>query len=75
VFLGATAVQIVVIVGLDVLLGGGIGAVPPIGALARQALGNAVIGVALFQIIELLPGAVERRRLARSRLRVGRLRE
>ena len=34
-----------------------------------QALGNAVVGVAAFQLVELLPGAVERRRMARTRLR------
>ena len=30
-----------------------------------QALGNAVVGVVAFQVAELLPGAVERRRLNR----------
>ena len=38
-------------------------------AVAGQALGNAVVGVAAFQLVELLPGAVERRKMARTRLR------
>ena len=33
------------------------------------ALANAVVGVAAFQVAELLPGAVERRRMGRGRLR------
>ena len=37
--------------------------------VAKQALGNAVIGVVAFQIVELLPGMVERRRAQRGRLR------
>jgi len=41
----------------------------PYAAVAGQAFGNAVVGVAAFQLVELLPGAVERRRTARSRLR------
>lgn len=38
-------------------------------ALAGQALGNAVVGIVAFQLVEGLPGAVERRRAARGRLR------
>jgi hypothetical protein len=34
-----------------------------------EALGNAVVGVAAFQLAELLPGAVERRRTGRGGLR------
>jgi hypothetical protein len=41
----------------------------PYAAVAAQATGNAVIGVLAFQLVELLPGAVERRRAARGRLR------
>jgi hypothetical protein len=41
----------------------------PYAAVAGQALGNSVVGVAAFQLVELLPGAVERRRTARTRLR------
>jgi rod shape-determining protein MreD len=34
-----------------------------------QAVGNAAVGVVAFQLVELLPGAVERRRAAKGRLR------
>jgi rod shape-determining protein MreD len=68
VFFVATVLHQTVTIGLGVLLG-----LRPFGApyatVARQALGNAVVGVAAFQLVELLPGAVERRRTARSRLR------
>jgi rod shape-determining protein MreD len=37
--------------------------------VAWQATANAVVGVTAFQLIELLPGAVERRRAMRSRPR------
>lgn len=36
------------------------------GTVAVQAVGNAVIGVLLFKVLELAPGAVERRRHARA---------
>jgi hypothetical protein len=36
-----------------------------------QALGNALVGVVAFQLTELLPGAIERRR-ARDRTRIRR---
>jgi len=38
-------------------------------AIAGQALGNALVGVVTFQVVELLPGVVERRRAAKHRLR------
>ena len=41
----------------------------PYAAVASQALGNAVVGVVAFQFAELLPGAVERRRAQRARIR------
>lgn len=37
-------------------------------AIAGQALSNALIGVIAFQLAELLPGAVERRRAAKGRI-------
>lgn len=40
----------------------------PVGPVAAQALGNAVVGVLAFKVTELLPGAMERRR-ARAGLR------
>jgi len=41
----------------------------PYAATLGQAVGNAVVGVVAFQLVEFLPGAVERRRLGRSRVR------
>ena len=41
----------------------------PYAAVTGQALGNAVVGVVAFQLVELLPGAVERRRTQKARIR------
>lgn len=41
----------------------------PYTAVGWQALANAFVGVIAFQLVELLPGAVERRRAAKGRLR------
>ena len=68
VFLGATVVHAIVFMGLYVVLDlrhfG-----TPYAQVAGQALGNAFVGVIAFQIVELLPGAMERRRAQRGRLR------
>jgi len=68
VFVAATFVHSLVFMGLYAVL-----ELRPFGtpyaAIAGQAVGNAVVGVVAFQVVELLPGAVERRRMARSRLR------
>ena len=68
VFFGATVLHAIMYIGLYVLLDlrhfG-----TPVAAVAGQATGNAVVGVVAFQLVELLPGAVERRRAARTRLR------
>ena len=68
VFFSATIVHAVIFMGLYVLLDlrhfG-----TPVAAVSGQALGNAVAGVVAFQVVELLPGAVERRRAQRTRLR------
>jgi rod shape-determining protein MreD len=68
VFFLATVVNAVVFMGLFEVLGirhfG-----TPYAAVAGQALGNATVGVLAFKVAELLPGAVERRRMARSSLR------
>ncbi len=68
VFFTATVVHQAITIGLGAVLGfrpfG-----TPYAAVAGEALGNAVVGVAAFQLVELLPGAVERRRMGRSRLR------
>jgi hypothetical protein len=41
----------------------------PYTVVAGQAAANAVVGLVAFQVVELLPGAVERRRAAKNRLR------
>lgn len=68
VFVGATLAHALLFSGLYELLDlrtfGWPGA-----ALAGQAVGNAVVGVVAFQVAELVPGMVERRRAARPRLR------
>ncbi len=68
VFVGATALHAVIFMGLYTLLDlrhfG-----TPYAAVGGQAVGNAVVGVLAFQLAELLPGAVERRRLSKTRLR------
>lgn len=68
VFFGATVVHQAITIGLGTVLGfrtfGN-----PYTAVAGEALGNAVVGVAAFQLAELLPGAVERRRMGRGRIR------
>ena len=40
----------------------------PYAAVAGQAAANATVGVVAFQLVELLPGAVERRRAAKGRV-------
>jgi rod shape-determining protein MreD len=68
VFFVATIVHAVVFYGLYMLLDlRQFGAAYT--AVAVQALGNAVVGVVAFQLVELLPGAIERRRAARTRIR------
>jgi rod shape-determining protein MreD len=68
VFFVATVAHQAITIGLSVLLGQQpFGA--PYAAVAGEALVNAVVGVAAFQLSELLPGAVERRRMGKSRLR------
>ena len=68
VFFGATLLHAIVFIGLYVLLDlRQFGS--PYAAVAGQAMGNAVVGVVAFELAERLPGAVERRRGARVRLR------
>jgi rod shape-determining protein MreD len=68
VFFAATLLHAVMFIGLYVLLDvrqfG-----TPYAAVTGQALGNAVVGVVAFQLVELLPGAVERRRTQKARIR------
>jgi rod shape-determining protein MreD len=68
VFFGATVVHAVVFMGLYAVLDlrhFGL----PYAAVAAQGAANAVVGVVAFQLVELLPGAVERRRAEKGRLR------
>jgi rod shape-determining protein MreD len=68
VFFLATVVNAVVFMGFYELLGlrhFGM----PFAAVAGQGVGNAVVGVLAFKVVEFWPGAVERRRTARSGLR------
>ena len=63
-FVAATALHAAVFMGLYVALGLRTFA-SPWTAIASQALGNALIGLVAFTVIESLPGAMERRRLRR----------
>ena len=68
VFFAATLLHAVVFIGLYTLLDlRHFGS--PYAATLGQAAGNAAVGVIAFQLAELLPGAVERRRASRSRVR------
>lgn len=68
VFLAATALHALIFMGLYTLLDlRHFGS--PYAAVSGQAVGNAIVGVLAFQLAELLPGAVERRRLSKTRLR------
>ena len=66
VFVAATVLHAVVFRGSYVLLSLRQFGSPYL-AVGGQALGNAVVGVIAFQLVEMLPGAVERRRAARGR--------
>ncbi|MCC7416849.1 MAG: rod shape-determining protein MreD [Acidobacteria bacterium] len=67
VFFGATVVHEVVVRGLYSLLG--LREFGNYASVIGQATGNALIGVVAFQLIELVPGAVRGRRMAKTRLR------
>ena len=63
-FMGATAVHAAIFMGFYVALG--LRSFPsPWVAIVSQALGNALVGIIAFSIIEGLPGVVERRRMRR----------
>jgi rod shape-determining protein MreD len=68
VFFAATVLHAVVFMGLYELLGLRDFS-RPYAAVLEQAFGNAVVGVLAFQVVELLPGAVERRRVTRMKPR------
>jgi len=69
VFFMATLLDLTVFMGLYVLLDIHDFGARPYAPILRQAAANAVTGVVMFQLIEFLPGAVERRRAAKPRLR------
>lgn len=71
VFFSATIVHAVMFLGLSVILDLRLTSVP-YGAVAAQAIGNAIVGGVAFQIIEGFPGFLERRRAMRGRIRMGR---
>jgi rod shape-determining protein MreD len=64
VFFAATLLEMTVITGLHAALDTRPAAVP-VGAILAQAFGNSLVGVVLFQLAEVLPRAVERRRARR----------
>jgi rod shape-determining protein MreD len=68
VFLGASLLHALIFFGLYILLGLWKFEAPYMAVLG-QALANSVVGIVAFQLAELLPGAVERRRMNRPRLR------
>jgi rod shape-determining protein MreD len=61
VFLAATIVEMFIVVGFHAVLDPGPASVP-IGAIIAQAIGNALVGIVAFQMVESLPRSVERRR-------------
>lgn len=65
-FMAATALHSLIFMGLYALLGLRTFE-SPWAAVLSQALGNAVVGMVGFLIIERLPGAVERRRYRRAK--------
>lgn len=65
-FVGATVAHAVLFMGLYVVLG--LRMFPaPWKAVASQAVGNAIVGMIAFTIMEALPGFMERRRAGRRR--------
>jgi rod shape-determining protein MreD len=69
VFFAATLLNLAVFMGLYVLLDMREFGARPYAPMLRQAFANAVVGVVIFQLGEFLPGAVERRRASKPRLR------
>jgi rod shape-determining protein MreD len=72
VFFVASVVEALLVIGMQVVLNIRQFGVP-VAAIAERAVGNAFIGTALMQTIDLVPRVVERRRLNRARTRTVRL--
>jgi rod shape-determining protein MreD len=70
VFFGATLLHAVIFIGLYLILDPRPFGTAYAGVLG-QALANAAVGVLAFHLTDLMPGAVERRRMARGRVRRG----
>jgi rod shape-determining protein MreD len=74
VFFAASFVQLGIVLALETLLD-----LRPMARSAplvlMEALGNALVGIILFQLVDLLPAAVERRRAGRERVRAPRTHE
>jgi rod shape-determining protein MreD len=68
VFVVATIAHAVVFIGLYLVLDPRRFGTPYV-AIGGQAVGNAIVGIVAFQLAEFLPGAVERRRTSKMRLR------
>lgn len=65
VFFAATVVRSMLFIGLYVSLG--LRQFPsPYAAVIIQGIGNAIVGVVVFELVEMLPGVVDRRRAARG---------
>lgn len=66
VFFGATVLRAILFIGLYVTLG--LRQFPsPYAAVVIQGVGNALVGVVAFELVEVLPGIVDRRRTGRTR--------
>ena len=68
VFFGATVLSRAVTIGLGVLLDQRVFG-SPYADVATEAFVNAIVGVVVFQLAELVPGAVERKGTSRTRVR------
>jgi rod shape-determining protein MreD len=74
VFLGATLLQVGVVMALEWLLE--LRMLPrTYSSTLLEAAGNGLLGMVLFQISDLLPGAIERRKSSRGTVHVGRMRD
>jgi rod shape-determining protein MreD len=72
VFFVASVVEALLVIGMQGVLGIRQFGVP-VAAIAERSVGNAFIGTALMQTIDVVPRVVERRRLNRARARTVRL--
>jgi rod shape-determining protein MreD len=66
VFVLATVVHAACLHGVYALLGGARAAALPYGEIALQGVANGVVGLVVFQLVEALPGRLERRRADRA---------